>query len=332
MVLQIKRPLLVVGVGDAGSRLAIKTREQLDCDLLLIRDDQADLASDDATSIIVDTKQVINPTIQLMRMSAYNKIDEIKTGMAAHPTVIMMGNLAGKTGCAVTPVVAKVCEDEGVDLLSFVIMPFGYEKSRLFSAGVALKRLRESSSCTVVLDNDSLLESNPDLTPKECYKIADAAITHVMASLDNAEFGASSDYFLGAGKSRKHVEDSLRDALKTLYSGGVAPGAVRKSMLYVVGGDNIPAGMMRSIAGLTEYVLNGSRSSDSNNSTDATAEATIVAAGSLDESRVVMLSTVQGMAKFEKYDPLGVISADKTLDWSMPECSIDSKIDLYQLE
>lgn len=330
MALQIKGPILLIGIGDAGSRLAIKARERIGCDLLLISSNSDDFASShNADTILMDTGAVINPTIQLVRTAAYRKIDEIKRGMTGHSTIIMIGNLAGKTGCAVAPVVAEACKDKDASLLSFIIMPFGYEKSRLFSAGVALRRLREGPSCTVVLDNDSLVESNPDITPKECYKIADAAITHVLGSLDKAEFEISSDCFLGASKNDSSIEDSLRDALKTLYNGGVAPNAVKRSMLYLVGGDNAPAGMIRSIAGLTECTLNGGQGSGADG-TDTTAEASIVA--SLDESRVVMLSTVQGMAKFERYDPLGTIPADKTLDWSMPECSIDSGIDFYQLE
>ena len=53
---------------------------------------------------------------------------------------------------------------------------------------------------------------------------------------------------------------------------------------------------------------------------------------SSNESKVVMLSSIQGMTKFEKYDPLGMIPQENTLDWTTPDCSIDCKLDLYQLE
>ena len=51
-----------------------------------------------------------------------------------------------------------------------------------------------------------------------------------------------------------------------------------------------------------------------------------------DESKVVMLSSIQGMTKFDNYDPLGMIPQEDTLDWATPDCSIDCKLDLYQLE
>ena len=326
MALRIKRPLLIVGAGGAGARLAAKTARLLGCDRLLIGGDRGDLPAEaGADSILVGTGPVINPTVHLVRAAAYGEAGRIRSSISGHPTTIMIGNLAGRTGCAVAPVVAEACRREGSDLLSFAIMPFGYEKSKIFPAGVALRRLRENSACTIAVDNDSLLESNPDLTPRECYEIADAAIAHVMGSLEMAGFEAAppADGLLVASKDGGGVEESLRDALKALC-GSVAPDAVIRSMLYVVGGENVPTGVLRSVSGLAECVLGGRGDADAGaGAGHPAAETATVAGGSPDESRVVMLSAVRGMAKFEGYDPLGVIPADRTLDWEMPECSID---------
>ena len=93
-----------------------------------------------------------------------------------------MSNLAGKTGSAIAPVVSEICKESEAGLVSFAIMPFKYEKDRIFNSGVSLKRVRENSECTIVLDNDALLESNPDLSAKSCYDIANSAIMHVVKS------------------------------------------------------------------------------------------------------------------------------------------------------
>ena len=50
------------------------------------------------------------------------------------------------------------------------------------------------------------------------------------------------------------------------------------------------------------------------------------------ESKVVMLSSVQGEIRFDKYDPLGMIPSENTIDWDEPDCSIDCKLNLKQLE
>jgi len=228
-----------------------------------------------------------------------------------------MSNLAGKAGSAIAPAVSEMCKEVDVGLVSFAIMPFKYEKDRIFNSGVSLKRIRENSQCTVVLDNDSLLVSNPDLSPKACYDIANSAIMHVVKSLGSSDM-VNETNILTTSKEGQNIEDSLRDSLKMLY-GNAPPNSVKRSMLYVVGGNNIPVGILNSITNITAGILNESNSQIDMSSTD-------------DESKVVMLSSIQGMTKFDSYDPLGIIPQENTLDWATSDCSIDCKLDLYQLE
>jgi cell division protein FtsZ len=195
-------------------------------------------------------------------------------------------------------------------------MPFKYEKERIFNSGIALKRIRENSQCVIVLDNDSLLESNPDLNPKACYNIANSAIMHVVKSLETTEISSETN-ILTTSKEGQSTEDSLRDSLKMLYQ-NAPPNAVKTSMIYVTGGENIPVGVINSIKNISNGITNNSNSQ--------------ISMSSSDESKVVMLSSVQTMTKFDNYDPLGMIPKDQTLDWDTPDCSIDCKLDLYQLE
>jgi len=314
MSFQVKEPILVIGIGGVGSRLAIKAKNSLNSDCLLISNDQRDLSPENP-SIHVSTNGIINPSIQLIRGSTYNVSNEIQSKIAEYSTVILMSNLAGKAGSAIAPVVSEMCKDKG--LVAFAIMPFKYEKDRIFNSGISLKRIRENSECTIVLDNDSLLESNPDLSPRTCYDIANSAIMHVVESLGSSEISNEAN-ILTASKSGQNIENSLRDSLKMLY-GNAPPNSVKRSILYVVGGNNIPVGIINSITNLTSGILN-----DSNSQIDMSSTS--------DESKVVMLSSVQGMTKFENYDPLGMIPQEDTLDWLIPDCSIDCKLELYQLE
>ena len=316
MSLQIKEPILVIGLGGIGSKLAIQAKDSINSDCLIISNDAKDFSSENS-SIHVSTDSVVNPSIQLIRGSTYKVADEIKSKIAAYSTVVLMSNLAGKAGSAIAPVVSQICKESDKGLISFAIMPFKYEKDRIFNSGVSLKRVRENSECTIVLDNDSLLESNPDLSPKACYDIANSAIMHVVGSLGSSEI-SSETHILTTSKEGQNIEDSLRDSLKMLYE-NAPPNAIKRSMLYVVGGSNIPVGVLNSITNLTSGILN-----ESNSQIDMTSTS--------DESKIVMLSSIQGMTKFDNYDPLGIIPQEDTLDWSTPDCSIDCKLDLYQLE
>ncbi len=316
MSVQMKEPVLVIGLGGVGSKLAVKAKDSINSDCLIISNDTKDFSSENP-SIHVSTDSVVNPSVQLIRGSTYNVADEIRSKIAGYSTVVMMSNLAGKAGSAIAPVISKMCKESDKGLISFAIMPFKYEKDRIFNSGISLKRVRENSECTIVLDNDSLLESNPDLSPKACYDIANSAIMHVVKSLGSSEMSAETN-ILTTSKDGQNIEDSLRDSLKMLYE-NAPPNAIKRSMLYVVGGSNIPVGVLNSISNLTSGILSESNSQ-------------IAMTSSSDESKVVMLSSIQGMTKFDNYDPLGMIPQEDTLDWSTPDCSIDCKLDLYQLE
>jgi len=315
MSFQIKEPILVIGLGGAGSKLAIKAKEALNSDCLLISNDTKDSSSDNSF-IHISTDSVVNPSVQLIRGSAFKISDEIKSKIANYSTVVMMSNLAGKAGSAIAPVVSKMCKESDKGLISFAIMPFKYEKDRIFNSGISLKRIREDSKCTIVLDNDSLLDSNPDLSSKTCYDIANSAIMHIVKSLGNSEISSETN-ILSTSKDSQDIEDSLRDSLKMLYE-NAPPNSIKRSMVYVVGGSNIPVGVLNSITNITNGILK-----ESNSQIDMT---------STEESKVVMLSSIQGMTKFDSYDPLGMIPQENTLDWYTPDCSIDCKLDLYQLE
>jgi cell division protein FtsZ len=316
MNFQVKEPILVIGLGGVGSKLAFQAKGFVNSDCLIVSNDKNDL-KEDCQSISISTDSVINPSVHLIRGSTYKVSNEIRTAISNYSTIILMTNLAGKAGQAISPVISEICKESGVGLISFAIMPFKYEKERIFNSGISLKRIREDSDCTIVLDNDSLLESNPDLSPKECYNIANSAIAHVVKSLGKTELTTTTN-ILSASKDGQNIEDSLRDSLKMLY-GNTSPNSVKRSILYVSGGENVPAGILDSISAITRGVLNDS-------------SAQIDLSSSSDESKIVMLSSIQGMTKFDNYDPLGIIPQENTLDWSNPDCSIDCKLDLYQLE
>jgi len=315
MSFQVKEPILVIGLGGVGSKLANEAKNALNSDCLIISNDSKDISSENE-SIHVSTDSIINPSIQLIRGSTYKISEEIKSKISQYSTIVLMSNLAGKAGAAIAPVVSQMCKETDKELISFAVMPFKYEKERIFNSGIALKRVRENSQCTIVLDNDSLLESNPDLTSKACYNIANSAIMHVVKSLESSEISSETS-ILTTSKDGQNMEDSLRDSLKMLYE-NAPPNAIKSSMLYVTGGDNIPVGVINSIKNITGGITNESNSQISTSSSD--------------ESKVIMLSSVQGMTKFDNYDPLGMIPQEQTLDWDTPDCSIDCKLDLYQLE
>jgi len=313
MTFQLTEPILLIGLGGVGARLAEKSKKSLNSDCLLISNDHKDLTSEN--SIKISTKSVVNPSTHLIRGSALETSDEIKKNIANYSTVILMSNLAGKNGAGIGPIVSRICKQEQKNLLSFAIMPFKFEKERIFQSGIALKRIRQDSQCTIVVDNDALLDSNPDLTQDQCYDISSRAIESMMHSLKSSEISEDTN-ILSTGKDNNDLETSLKDSLRMLYE-DAPPNSIKRSMLYVYGGNNIPVGVLNTISNIT-----GGTFDEDSTHVEMSSEA----------SKVVMLSSIQGETRFDKYDPLGIISSEKTIDWDEPECSIDCELDLKQLE
>jgi len=313
MTFQLTEPILVIGLGGVGTRLAEKTKKSLNSDCLMISHDQNDITAEN--SIKISTKSVVNPSTHLIRGSTLETSDEIKKNITNYSTIILMSNLAGKAGTGIGPIVSKICNQEQKNLLSFAVMPFKFEKERIFQSGIALKRIRQDSQCTIVVDNDALLDSNPDLTQKQCYDISNNAIESMVHSLKSSEISDNTN-ILSTSKTADDIEVSLKDSLRMLYE-DAPPNSIKRSMLYVYGDGNIPVGILNTISNIT----GGTFDEDSTH-----------IEMSSEESKVVMLSSIQGETKFDKYDPLGIISSEKTIDWDEPECSIDCELDLKQLE
>ena len=66
MSFQVKEPILVIGLGGAGSKLAAQAKEKINSDCLVISNDQKDLQGD-CQKIAISTGSIVNPSSQLIR-------------------------------------------------------------------------------------------------------------------------------------------------------------------------------------------------------------------------------------------------------------------------
>ena len=314
MTFELVEPVLVIGLGGAGSKLAMSTEKSLNADFMCISNDKNDLSTNN--SIEISTKSIINPSIQLIRGCAYEYDETISKKISGYKTIIIMANLAGKSGAALSPMISSICKDQKKNILSFAIMTFKFEKDRIFQSGLSLKRLRANSDCVIIIDNDALLDSNPDLNPEQCYNITNKAIQCLTTSINSSSLPEDTN-ILSTSKNVSDIEMSLKDSLRMLYE-DASPNNIKRSMLYVYGGSKVPVGVINSISNVVEGIFENDN--------------TYVEMSSSKDTNVVMLSAIEGETHFDKYDPLGIISQEKTIDWDNPECSIDCQLDIPQLE
>ena len=314
MTFEVKEPVLVIGLGGTGIRLASEIREVLGADSLKISQDKKDIS--EHNSVHISTKSIINPSVQLIRGCAMEQSEKIAEHISTYETVIIMANLAGKSGAALAPVVSSICKEQNKNVLSFAIMPFKFEKDRIFQSGISLKRLRMNSDSTIIIDNDAILDSNPDLTAEKCYDVTNNAIKCLATSIKSSSLTDDTN-IMSTSRNVENMEDSVKNSIRMLYE-DAPPNSIKRSMLYVYGASKIPVGVINSISNILGGIF------DENNSQ--------VDMSTSGNTNVVLLSAIAGETRFDKYDPLGIISKDKTLDWDEPETSFNCKLDLSQIE
>lgn len=317
MEFQIQDPILVVGLGGAGCRLATSIKEGLGCDSLLISHDSKDL-NHESSKILINTSPVLNPSAYLIRGISFGARGSIAQKLESYSTIMIVANLAGKSGAALAPVVSQISKELGKNVLSFGIMPFKFEKDRTFFSGVSLKRLKANSDCTIIIDNDALLDSNPDLTPDSCNTITNAALMHVVSTLKNSSLPLKTN-ILSTSKDIPDIETSLRDSIKMLYE-DAPPNNIKSALLYVVGGNKVPIGVLNSMVSTVSGIF----------SNDSTRVSLSVSNG--EKSKVVLLTSIEGETRFDKYDPLGMIPKENVLDWDEPDASVKIDLELEQIE
>jgi len=319
---EIKTPITLVGVGGAGAKLAAQARTKLNAKCLLISNDKNDLNHSGCESVLIDVKHLLNPPPNTIRGSVLKSRDSIMNKLDSSSTVIVIGNLAGRTGVAVAPLIAKMAKQMKKNVVSFAIMPFKFETNKLFGAGVSLRRVKESSDCLVIVDNDALLFNNPDLTPQDCYRITNDALLEVVGSLANGiSLSEETNVLCTSKDSVNDAESALKDSIKMLYS-DVDPDNVKRAMLYVIGGDRVPIGVLNALVNSVHNIL-GENGTEVGLSLSSSGSRSV---------KVLLMASVLEQTRFDDYDPLNILPNDSVLDWDEIECDLKIETNIPRMD
>jgi cell division protein FtsZ len=318
--LLIKNPMLLVGIGGAGTKIATAASAALDCKCLLISNDRKDLIQNEkCNSVFVDSGEWVNPSSHKLRSFVQIHQDKIASLMEGFSTIIVVSNLAGRAGTAMTPLICKMAKQSS-SVISLAIMPFQFEKDRIFSSGTALRRVREASNSTIVLDNDAFLDNNPDLSKEECYRITNSAMVEVISSISTGGVRQEMN-ILCTSKASASSESSLRDSVAMLYDDVSDASTVRRAMVYVMGGDQVPVGDLNKLVGYVQGIFQE----------DGTTEVAMSSMAASDGVRVHLVASAPQKTRFDRYDPLGDVIPD-TLDWDEPDSAPDIQLAIPSIE
>ncbi len=318
----IEKPILIMGVGGAGSRIANDTSKTINYECVLISNDKKDLISN-SNSIQINSKSWVNPSSYKLRFYTQDSVIRIRSALRGFKTVVVVSNLAGRSGSAIAPVVCRLAKDAAnpKTVVSFVIMPFKFEKDRIFQAAISLKRVREASDATIVIDNDAFLDNNPELSAEECYRITNRALSDTIALICSGSYTCGDVSLLCTSDSSGGAELSAKNSVAMLYQNADA-GSVKSAVLYVLGGKNVPLGLLNSLYNTLQKIFKE----------DANAGVAIALSNS-DRTNVHLLASFDETTRFDDYDPLSQIIPEKNvLDWHDMDCSPDIEMTISNLE
>jgi cell division protein FtsZ len=320
--LAIEKPILIMGVGGAGSRIANDTSKTINYECVLISNDKKDLISN-SNSIQINSKSWVNPSSYKLRFYTQDSVIRIRSALRGFKTVVVVSNLAGRGGSAIAPVVCRLAKDAAnpKTVVSFVIMPFKFEKDRIFQAAISLKRVREASDATIVIDNDAFLDNNPELSAEECYRITNRALSDTIALICSGSYSCGDVSLLCTSDNSGGAELSAKNSIAMLYQNADA-GSVKSAVLYVLGGKNVPLGILNSLYNTLQKIFKE----------DANAGVAIALSNS-DRTNVHLLASFDETTRFDDYDPLSQIIPEKNvLDWHDMDCSPDIEMTISNLE
>jgi len=177
--------VLALGIGSAGVRIvsALSKETTLVDRFAYITCDGSDLESVEGEKVLIECPIDQKLTPPMVRGLSIPYQREMARLIGDAKVVFIVSGLGRATGSGLAPVVSQLASESGADTVSIAVMPFGFEEKLRFYAGLALRRLRQTSRGVVVVDNDALLKTSSDATIKDLYELANAEAVKALGSL-----------------------------------------------------------------------------------------------------------------------------------------------------
>lgn len=304
---------IVIAVGEAGENIVKTLKGKVNSDYLFIkRNGLLDECS--GLTFKVDVENVLNPTPHIIRKAFLEFENRFIECIQNKNSVIIIGNLASSFGSAILPVLGKSLRDHGINqVVCFVIMPFSFEKPKLFRSGVSLKLLAECISNLVVIDNSAILRNEIEVQIGEYYETVNHAVSDIIAEAFNKYFPSKLNLISTNLNRECNLSDAFIDTM-ALMTERINISDIEKCSLYLYGQSSDTA-TVRSIMESTSNIMPHSIN-----------EVNLIGIKKQQTRCHIMINT--GMQAISTYDPLDkLISQKNVLDFE-PEIGIADAVNL----
>lgn len=189
--------ILVVGVGGGGNNAVNRmidaglkgvTFAAVNTDSVVLENSKADHVVKIGEKLLNGYGAGANP--DKGEAAAVESEDTLKDLVHGYNMVILTSGMGGGTGTGATPVIAKICQSEGILTMAVVTKPFSFEsRPRMATAEAGIARLREYVDTLLVIPNDKLFGiSDRQMKLKDAFVMADSVLRYTIEGITNIVF------------------------------------------------------------------------------------------------------------------------------------------------
>ncbi|HKR72632.1 MAG TPA: hypothetical protein VJR94_00820 [Candidatus Nitrosocosmicus sp.] len=206
----------IVGVGDAGSRITMGLRNRVNSDYLLLTNSALKSINSDKV-IQIDTGNIINPSPEVIRKSFLESSNDIFGRVCEFQSIILIGNLASRFGSSILPMLAQLIRKKtNIQIVCLLILPFSFEKEKLFRCGVSLSMLSRYIENILVIDNDAVIRNDLDLSLEEHFNLTNQVISDIVIESLNKTFPSKFNFVTTSRINSSKIKDAFIDTMSAL--------------------------------------------------------------------------------------------------------------------
>jgi cell division protein FtsZ len=311
------RNIAVVGIGSAGCRIAcqLSKESKLLEHFVYVTCDNSDVANVfKGDKVLIDAN---GKSPSLVRGSTLRSLPEIKRSLSDARVVLLIAGLGGATGSGIAPLVAREAIPKDAVTVAVLLMPFNYEKSKHYFAGVALRQLRSSVSGLILVDNDKLLaEKLPIL---DAFSLVNQEIAfafnkllgsgqerELSIGLKNVVNFASSNTYSVLSLGRSDISQFRQAVLNAVegFDGTVDKSQAAKSLVHLCADSSVTfTDVVSSVGPLSGVLGNGTMQIEYG-----------LSANSSVHSTAIIVASGFSTTKYDSYDPLRCTNLEEDLD------------------
>jgi cell division protein FtsZ len=314
----------VAGIGTAGKRVVEKVSFSFSDAVCVTLDDSEWKVLGDKVHEIYLSLNLDRSTGNIKKI-AWNTADKVSQSFKGLDNAVVVVGLGGMVGSSAAPIVAQRIKEDGKKVFGVVIMPFKFEKNKLFRAAVGLKKMKMICDGIVIIDNEDFIEKAPQTPLLKAFEMENDWISKFISSFLSGKerFGLNGNEVyeftstnknnilaIGRAEGSSMAEEATFKVSSSLRR--QSKSNVKGALMCVVGWKDLSVGDFSTIVSTFRGTTMCDGEVKTGYYTSGERNLTVYALASVERTR------------FDDWDPLSAILGDKELDFD-PYC--DMKLD-----